>query len=152
MQIAFRVRPERKARLLCDDLLQSSVHSLLDNEFHSYCHVFQVLSTECSTAKTHDFSTSEQRWKNEKEYTLLFDFLHVIIKILLFYYKYCLTTNSKKKKSKGEKMEDAGGRMNVDSGTWNIVLFCGKILLPSEIINGKWLLNAFPLQREKSSF
>lgn len=33
VQITFRVRPERKARLLCDDLLQSSLHYLLDNEF-----------------------------------------------------------------------------------------------------------------------
>lgn len=66
VQITFRVRPERKARLLCDDLLQSSLHSLLDNEFRSYCHILQASSTECSTAKKHDFSTSEQRWKKIK--------------------------------------------------------------------------------------
>lgn len=79
VQITFKVRPERKARLLCDDSLQSSLHYLPDNEFQSYCHVLQASSTECYTAKKYDFSPLEQRWKKEKEHRLLFDFLLVII-------------------------------------------------------------------------
>lgn len=71
VQITFRVRPERKARLLCDDLLQSSPHYLPDNKFQSYCCVLQASSTgvlHCKKKKNY-FSTLEQTWKKEKEHT-----------------------------------------------------------------------------------
>lgn len=60
VQITFRVRPERKARLLGDESLQSSLHYLLDNEFQSYCHVLQASSTGVLYCKRYDFSTLEQ--------------------------------------------------------------------------------------------
>lgn len=73
-RITFRVRPERKARLLCDDLLQSSLHYLLDNEFQWYCHVLQASSTECYTAKNMILGpwNKGEKWKKSIHHYFIF--------------------------------------------------------------------------------
>lgn len=90
--------------------------------------------------------------KNQKRAHIIIPFLQVTIHKNIILLEILPNHKFQKKKRKGENMEDVTGRMNVDSGIWNIVLLCDKILLPSEIINRKRLLHAFPLQREKSSF